>query len=124
MQRGVLCLSSVGESFRMRGVAPGVVLAVRFTVQVGGDQSGEHVAFVEQIGEPTLGLTGHLRIRSEPIAFGIPLQAVEAPIESYVVDAIHMTGGLTVADMANKVFEVEVRFPIEFEAETRSGATI
>ena len=40
------------------------------------------------------------------------------------VDAIHMTGGLTVADMANKVFEVEVRFPIEFEAETRSGATI
>jgi hypothetical protein len=108
----------------MRGVAPGVVLAVRFTVQVGGDQSAEHVAFVEQIGEPTSGLTGHLRIRSEPIAFGIPLQAVETQIESYVVDAIHMTGGLTVADMANKVFEVEVRFPIEFEAETRSGATI
>jgi len=116
MQRGVLRLLSVGESFRMRGVAPSIVLAVRFTVQVGGDESAEHIAFVEQTGEPGLGATGRLTIRSTPIAFGIPLPALEPHIESYVVDAIHMTGGIRVADMANKVFEVEVRFPIEFQA--------
>jgi hypothetical protein len=107
---------SVGESFRMRGVASNVVLTVRFTVQVGGDESGEHIAFVEQTGEPVLAAAGHLKIRSPSVAFGVPLPALEPYIESYVVDAIHMVGGISVADMANKAFEVEVRRTIEFEA--------
>jgi hypothetical protein len=107
---------SVGESFKMRGVAADIVLAVRFTVQVGGDESAEHIAFVEQAGEPRLGATGWLKIRSTSIAFGIPLNALESHIETYVVDAIDMCGGISVSDMANKVYEVEVQFPVEFQA--------
>jgi hypothetical protein len=60
--RARLRLHIVGEAaFKMRGVAPRLMLAVRFNVEVGDQVSAEQIAFVEPTGEGGLGLTGHLR---------------------------------------------------------------
>ena len=100
MQRGILWLRSVSEAgIVMRGLASGVVLAGRFAVEVGGRQSAEQLALVEQIGEH--GVTGHLKIRCVPTAFGIPTQVLDPHIDAYVAHAVHMVGGVRLADMAS-----------------------
>ena len=92
-------------------------VVVRFTVEIAGQQSGEHLALVEQIGRPDLGLTaGRLKVCCGDIAFGIPARVIEPHIETYVVQAVHFIGGVTLAEMANKVCEMPSRVPIEFEA--------
>jgi len=54
MQRGILCLCRVSEAdMESADIAPGVVLAVHFTIEVGGQQSVEQLAFVEQTGDLT-----------------------------------------------------------------------
>jgi hypothetical protein len=117
MQRGVLCLLSVsGAELRLCDSKSGDVV-VRFTVEVAGQQSGEHLALVEHIGRPDLGLTaGRLKVCCREVAFGIPSRVIEPHIETYVGQAVHMIGGVTLAEMANKVCEMPSRVPIEFEA--------
>jgi hypothetical protein len=83
-----------------------------------GRLSAEQAALVEQVGKPHLGLTGNLRICCVPIDFGIPTSVIEPHIEAYVVYAVHTMGGFSVADMLNKVFEMEFKVPIEFQAGT------
>ena len=65
-----------------------------------------------------LGLTGHLNVRCTPIDVGIPLDVIEPHIEAYVTRAVQMVGGLSLAEMTNKVVEIELQVPIEFEADT------
>jgi len=60
-------------------------------------------------------MTGNLKIRCAPIDFGIPASVIEPHIEAYVVYAMHMSGGFSVAEMKNRTFEMELRVPIEFE---------
>ena len=118
MQQGVLCLISVsGAELRLCDSTSGDV-AVRFTVEVGGQQSGEHLALVEQVSEAELGLVGHLKVCCAPIDVGIPAQVIEPHIEAYVLRAVHMIGGISLTEMANKVVEIDLRVPIEFEAIT------
>jgi hypothetical protein len=47
--------------------------------------------------------------------FGIPTSVIEPHIEAHVVYAVHMMGCFSVADMVNKVFEMEFKLPIEFQ---------
>ena len=118
MQRGILSLLSVsGAELRLCPSNCGDVV-VRFTVQVGQHQSGEQLALVEQVGAGELGLTGHLKVRCAPIHVGIPPQVVEPHIETYVLHAVRMIGGVSLQELANKVVEVELQVPIEFEADT------
>ena len=119
MQRGVLCLLSVGEAdMGIRDLTSNVVLEVRFTVEVGERQSPKQVALVEQVGKAHFGLAGHLKICCAPIDFGIPLHVIEPHIEAYVMRAVHIVGGVTLAEMAKKIVEMEMRVPIEFEVGT------
>ena len=119
MQRGVLCLHSVSEAdMGISDIAPNVVLAVHFTVEVGGQQSAEQLALVEQIGKPHLGVAGRFKICCAPNDLGVPSHVIEPHIEAYVVRALHTVGGFTTAEMKNKAFEMELRVPIEFEVGT------
>jgi hypothetical protein len=115
MQRGILCLLSVSEA-GIRDLAPNVVLQVRFTVEVGGEPSAEEIALVEQVGGPHLGITGNLKVSCATTEFGIPTSVIEPHIEAYVGYAVHMMGCFSVAEMVNKVFEMEFKLPIEFQA--------
>ncbi len=118
MQRGVLCLISVsGAELRLCDSTSGDV-AVRFRLEVGGQQSDEYLALVAQVSQVELGLAGHLKVRCAPIDVGIPAQVIEPHIETYVLRAVHMIGGVSLAEMANKVVEMELQVPIEFEADT------
>lgn len=119
MKRGILCLLSVSEAeMGIRDSTYGVVLAVRFTVEVAGQESGEQLALVEHINGTRFGVTGCLKICCAPVDFGIPLHVLEPHIQSYVANAVHLMGGVTLSDMINKVLEMELRVPIEFEAAT------
>src|SRR5687768_7258286 len=85
MQRGVLCLISVsGAELRLCDSTSGDV-AVRFTIEVEGQQACEHFALVEQVSQTELGLAGHLKVRCAPIDVGIPAQVIEPHIEAYVL---------------------------------------
>jgi hypothetical protein len=95
-----------------------VVLAVRFTVEVAGQESGEQLALVEHINGTRFGVTGCLKICCAPVDFGIPLHVLEPHIEGYVAHAVHLMGEVTLSDVINKVLEMELRVPIEFEAAT------
>ena len=118
LQRGVLCLISVsGAELRLCDSTSGDV-AVRFTVEVEGQQSDEYLALVAQVSQAELGLAGHLKVRCAPIDVGIPAQVIEPHIETYVLRAVHVIGGVSLAEMANKVVEMELQVPIEFEADT------
>ena len=118
MKRGVLSLLSVsGAELRLCPSNCGDVV-VRFTVQVGQQQSGEQLALVEQVDTGELGLAGRLKVRCASIDVGIPPQVIEPHIETYVLRAVQMIGGVSLAEMANKVVEVELQVPIEFEADT------
>ena len=118
MKRGVLSLLSVsGAELRLCPSNCGDVI-VRFTVQVGQLQSGEQLALVEQVGGAELGITGRLKIRCAPLDVGIPRQVIETHIETYVLRAVQTIGGVSLAEMVNKVVEMELQVPIEFEADT------
>ena len=118
MKRGILSILSVsGAELRLCPSSCGDVV-VRFTIQVGQQHSGEQLALVEQVGEAELGLTGRLKIRCAPLDVGIPSQVIEPHIETYVLQAVRTIGGVSLAEMANKVVEVELQVPIEFEADT------
>ena len=109
MKRGILSLLSVtGAELRLCPSNCGDVV-VRFTVQLGQQQSGEQLALVEQVGGAELGLTGHLKVRCAPIDVGIPPQVIEPHIETYVVHALQMIGGVSLAEMANKGVEIDLR---------------
>ena len=113
MQQGILCLKSVCEA-DMGDTCSGAAVAVTFHVEVGGEQSSDQVAWVEQIGDE-YGAAGHLKIWCAPIPFGFPQPVVEPYIENYVLNATHMFAGVTLTDMANKVFEMDLRVPIAFK---------
>jgi hypothetical protein len=118
MRRGILSLLSVsGAELRLCPSNSGDVV-VRFTVQVGQQQSGEQLALVEQVPAGELGLAGRLKVRCASIDVGIPPQVIEPYIETYVLRAVQMIGGVSLAEMANKVVEVELQVPIEFEVDT------
>ena len=118
MKRGILSMLSVsGAELRLCPSNCGDVV-VRFTVQVGQHRSGEQLALVEQVGGAELGLMGRLKIRCAPLDVGIPPQVIEPHIETYVLQAVRTIGGVSLAEMANKVVEVELQVPIEFEADT------
>jgi hypothetical protein len=118
MKRGILSMLSVsGAELRLCASNVGDVV-VRFTIQVDQQQSGEQLALVEQVGGAELGITGRLKVRCPPLDVGIPPQVIEPHIETYVVRAVQMIGGVSLQEMANKVVEVELQVPIEFEADT------
>jgi hypothetical protein len=119
IQRGILCLRSVTEAdMGISDIATAVVLAVHFTVEVGGQQSAEQLALVEQVDKTHLGVAGRFKICCAPLDFGIPAPVIEPHIEAYVVRALHTIGGFTAAEMKNKAFEMELRVPIEFSVGT------